>query len=229
MVIMNGKLFVIEGVDGSGKQTQTELLYKRLKNDGYKIMKASYPNYESSSSALVKMYLGGEFGQNPDDVDPYVCSTFYAVDRYATFKINQEKFYNEGGIILTDRYTTSNMVHQASKIEDEKEKDKYLDWLMEFEYNLYKIPKPTKIFFLDIPPEVTSELIKNRQNKIDHQDVKDIHEKNTAHMTKSYNNALGLCIKYDWKRIRCYDGEKVLSIEEINDMLYSEIVSSIEK
>ena len=124
---MKGKLIIIEGSDGSGKATQTKKLYDRLEAENYKIKKVEFPNYNSESSALVKMYLRGDFGKNATDVDPYVCSTFYAVDRYASFKTGWEEFYNNGGIIICDRYTTSNMVHQASKI-DESERDKYLDW-----------------------------------------------------------------------------------------------------
>ena len=138
---MKGKLIIIEGSDGSGKATQTKKLYDRLEAENYKIKKVEFPNYNSESSALVKMYLRGDFGKNATDVDPYVCSTFYAVDRYASFKTGWEEFYNNGGIIICDRYTTSNMVHQASKI-DESERDKYLDWLNDLEFNLYKIPKP---------------------------------------------------------------------------------------
>ena len=125
---MKGKLIIIEGSDGSGKATQTEKLYDRLKQNNYNIKKVEYPNYKSESSSLVKMYLRGDFGKDATDVDPYVCSTFFAVDRYASFKTEWEEFYNNGGIIICDRYTTSNMIHQASKMEVE-ERDKYLEWL----------------------------------------------------------------------------------------------------
>jgi dTMP kinase len=135
---MNGKLFVIEGLDGSGKQTQTNLLYERLHVQGVNIRKVEYPNYASDSSALVKMYLRGDFGADPDTVSPYISATFFAADRYATYKTGLEDFYRSGGIILSDRYTTSNMMHQASKIGDAREKEKFLDWLWDFEYNIYQ-------------------------------------------------------------------------------------------
>ena len=124
-----GKLFVIEGTDGSGKQTQLQKLAERLKDNNIKYQTVSFPNYDSPSSSLVKMYLSGEFGTDPKDVSPYVASTFYAVDRFATYKKDFEKFYQDGGIVLADRYTTGNMVHQAGKISDLKEREKFLDWL----------------------------------------------------------------------------------------------------
>ena len=147
---MKGKLIVIEGVDGSGKQTQSEELYQRLKNNGKKIMKISFPDYEAESSALVKMYLRGDFGDNPEEISPYVASSFFAVDRYASFQTKWKEFYQAGGIVIADRYTTSNMVHQASKIADPKERDKFLDWLYDLEFMLYKIPVPDLVFFLDV-------------------------------------------------------------------------------
>ena len=149
---MAGKLFVIEsGTDGSGKATQTKKLFDRLVEDGYRVRKVEFPNYDSDSSALIKMYLNGDFGDKADDVDAYIASTFYAADRYASYKLGWEDFYLNGGIILADRYTTSNMVHQASKMDSTDDKEKFLDWLDDFEYGLYKIPRPDGVFFLDVP------------------------------------------------------------------------------
>jgi len=171
-----GKLIVIEGTDSSGKQTQAELLYEKYKKDGKNVMKVSFPNYESSSSAPVKMYLNGEFGENVGEVNTYAVSTMYAVDRYASFKTIWEEFYNDGGIIISDRYTTSNMVHQASKIEDRDEKEKYLNWLIDLEYEKMAIPKPDMVVFLNMPTEVAYKLMEKRKNKITGEDKKDIHE-----------------------------------------------------
>ena len=123
-----GKLFVIDGTDGSGKQTQFNKLQERLKKDGVDFRVVSFPNYDSPSSGLVKMYLSGEFGENAKDVSPYIASTFYAADRYATFKTGYQEYYDNGGIILADRYTTANMVHQAGKIDNEEEREKILNW-----------------------------------------------------------------------------------------------------
>ena len=172
-----GKLFVIDGTDGSGKQTQLNKLKERLEKENIKYKLASFPNYDSPSSSLVKMYLSGEFGENAKDVSPYIASTFFAADRYATFKTTLEEFYNNGGIILADRYTTSNMIHQAGKIKDDEERKKFLDWLWDFEFNLYGLPIPTKTFFLNMPTEYAIKLMEQRENKFTHTQKKDIHEK----------------------------------------------------
>lgn len=218
-----GKLFVIEGLDGSGKQTQSELLVKRLKEEGYNVLRASYPNYKSDSSALVKMYLNGDFGNNAEDIDPKVASTFYAVDRYATYKKEYEEFYNNGGIILADRYTTSNMVHQAGKIADDEERKKFLDWLWDFEFNLYGLPVPTEVFFLNMPTEYALKLMENRKNKITNKDKKDIHERNPEHMKNAYMEACKLSKKYNWEEIKCIKDEEIRSIDDIHEEIYEKI------
>lgn len=158
-----GKLIVIEGTDSSGKQTQTEILYEKLKSQGIKVKKISFPNYDSPASAPVKMYLAGEFGKKANEVNPYPVSTMYAVDRYASFKKDWEDFYLEAGVVITDRYTTSNMVHQASKFTDPHEKVKYLDWLEDLEYDKMEIPKPDLVFFLNMPVDVAQKLMSDRK------------------------------------------------------------------
>ena len=132
-----GKIFVIDGTDGSGKQTQFERLKNRLTEEGIDYRTVSFPNYDSPSSSLVKMYLSGEFGENAKDVSPYIASTFYAADRYATYTTKYKEYYENGGIILADRYTTANMVHQAGKIQDKEEREKFLNWLWNLEFELY--------------------------------------------------------------------------------------------
>ena len=173
-----GKLFVIDGTDGSGKQTQFNLLKEHLTNDGIDYKTVSFPNYDSPSSALVKMYLSGEFGENAQEISPYIASTFYAVDRYATYKKDYKKYYEDGGIILADRYTTANMVHQAGKIKDPEEREKFINWLFDLEFKLYGLPIPDVVFFLNMPPEKVKKLIENRENKFTHNSKKDIHERN---------------------------------------------------
>ena len=138
-----GKLFVIDGTDGSGKQTQLKRLQERLTEEGINYKTVSFPNYDSPSSSLVKMYLSGEFGEDAKQISPYIASSFYAVDRYATYKKDFEKYYNEGGIILADRYTTANMIHQAGKIQNKEERKKLLDWIWDLEFNMYGLPVPT--------------------------------------------------------------------------------------
>ena len=196
-----GKLFVIDGTDGSGKQTQSSLLKERLKKEGIDFRAVSFPNYESPSSALVKMYLEGEFGTNAQEISPYIASTFYAVDRYATFKTGYEEYYNNGGIIIADRYTTSNMIHQAGKIKNDKEREKFLNWLWDFEFNLYGLPIPTEVIFLNMPLEYSKKLMENRENKITHESKKDLHESSNEHLQSAYNESCKLAIKYNWYEI----------------------------
>ena len=212
-------LVVIEGVDGSGKQTQTQLLHDRLR-DNFKIRRLTFPDYNSETSALVKMYLGGEFGNKPESVNAYASSSFYAVDRIGGYLKDWHEDYERGDFILCDRYTTSNAVHQAGKLSG-KERDDYLDWLFDYEYRLLGLPKPDLVFFLDVPPEVSRELMKNRNNKITGESEKDIHESNADYITKSYENALYVAKKCGWNVIECVKNGKLRSIEDINDEIYN--------
>lgn len=225
---MKGKLIIIEGSDGSGKATQTKRLYDRLKENNYNIRKVEYPNYDSESSSLVKMYLRGDFGKEATDVDPYVCSTFFAVDRYASFKTEWEEFYNNGGIVICDRYTTSNMIHQASKM-DIEDRDKYLEWLDDLEFNMYKIPKPDCVIFLDVPVEVSQNLMKDRNNKITGESQKDIHESNNDYLKKSYENSLYIADKFNWNKINCVEDGHMKTIEDIHQQIYSIVEENILK
>ena len=222
-----GKLFVIDGTDGSGKQTQFEKLKESLSKDKVDYKVVSFPNYDSPSSALVKMYLSGEFGNNAKDVSPYVASTFYAVDRFATFKKEFQEYYNKGGIILADRYTTANMVHQAGKIDDLIERDKFLNWVEDFEFNICGLPRPTEVFFLNMPPEKSLELIKNRENKFSHTQNKDIHEKDVNHIIDSYNAACYVSKKYNWLKVDCIRDGKLRTIEDIHEEIYKEVKKHI--
>ena len=218
-----GKLFVIDGTDGSGKQTQLSKLEERLKKENINYKKVSFPNYDSPSSSLVKMYLSGEFGENAKNISPYIASTFYAADRYATYKKDLEKYYNEGGLILADRYTTANIVHQTGKIKDKIEREKFLNWLWDFEFNLYGLPIPTKVFFLNMPPEYSIKLMENRKNKFTQEEKKDIHERDKNHIKDSYNAACELVNKYDWYEVKCVKEEKIRTIEDIHEEIFEEI------
>ena len=217
-------LVVIEGVDGSGKQTQSQMLYDRL-CEKFDVRRLTFPCYESDTSALVKMYLGGEFGTKPEDVNAYASSTFYAADRVGSFLKDWGKDYNGGKFILCDRYTTSNAVHQAGKL-DGAAKDTFLDWLFDYEYNLLGLPKPDYVFFLDVPPEVSRKLMENRNNKITGEQEKDIHEKNSEYLEKSYNNALYVAKKCGWNVIECVKDGNLRSIEDINDEIYNLVMSN---
>jgi dTMP kinase len=224
---MKGKLIVIEGVDSSGKETHTKMLFQRLLDDNLNIKKVEFPDYNSQSSALVKMYLNGDFGSNPEDVNPYAASTFFAIDRYASFKTSWQDFYNNGGIVLADRYTMSNMIHQASKVKDKEKKLAFLDWLWDLEFVKLGIPVPDCIIFLDMPPEYGRLFMKERKNKITGLSEKDIHEKSPEHLTESYNNACEIADLYKWNHVCCVRDGVLRSIADINDEVYSIVKKSV--
>jgi len=181
-----GLLITIEANDGSGKETQSKRLFNRLIEEGHRVKLVSFPNYESEASALVKMYLKGDFGSSADEVSPYAASVFFAVDRYASFKKEWQSFYESGGIVIADRYTTANMVHQATKFDKESDMDAYLNWLEDFEYQLMGIPRPDITFFLDVPVEHSLNVIASRANKIDGTQTKDIHERDEDNVKRAY-------------------------------------------
>ncbi len=221
-----GKVIVIEGSDGSGKETQTRLLFEYLQVQGRSVRKVTYPNYESESSALVRMYLGRAFGDDAFAVNPYVTSAFYAVDRFASYLKEWKEFYESGSdhIVICDRYVTSNMLHQAAKLDTPEEKIAFLDWEYDFEYVKGGLPVPDHVFFLDVPPEVSERLIRERANKITHEAKKDIHEANPDFLRRSYENSILLAEKYGWERIGCCDESGGLrSIEEIHGMIVSRL------
>lgn len=219
------KLIVVEGVDSSGKATQSALLKEKLSAMGKNVVNVEFPNYASESSAVVKMYLNGDFGQDPNAVSPYAASMFFAVDRAASVKVTWKEFFSNGNIVIADRYTTSNMVHQASKITDINQKSEFLDWLSDLEYNKLELPKPDMVIFLDMPVENARQLMASRANKINNSDVLDIHESNWEYLEQSYNNAVFVAKKYDWEIIHCAKYGKVRTIEEISH----EILEKIQK
>lgn len=209
-----GKLIIMEGLDGSGKSTQTALLEEYLKNSNVEFKKIKLPDYDSPSSTLVNMYLAGEFGKDANDVNAYAAGAFYAVDRFASFKLNWKKEYESDILILADRYATSNSIYQMEKI-DEKDWDEYLDWSADFEYNKIGIPKPDLVIFLDMPVEISQKLMTSRYNG--DEGKKDVHEANVEFLKKCRKSALYAANKQGWKVIPCSDGENPLSIEEIHN------------
>lgn len=218
-----GKLIVIEGTDGSGKETQSNLLFENLKNLGIKVKKISFPNYDSPACEPVKMYLAGKFGNDPLTVNPYPISTMYAIDRYASFKENWEEFYNDGGVIVTDRYVTSNMIHQGSKILDLNERKVYLDWLYDLEYDKIKVPRADITLFLNMPIEKSLELILERKNKITGENKKDIHEDNKKYLERSYRTACDISVEYNWDEIKCMENNQLKSIEKIQEEVLEKV------
>lgn len=211
-----GKLIVFEGTDGSGKATQTELLYRYLAEKAFPVKKVEFPNYQSPSSGLIKMYLRGDFGAHPNDVSPYVASTFYAVDRFAGFKTEWGNFYNEGGLILADRYTTSNLIHQMSKIADPVDREKFAAWLVDLEYKKFQLPEPDCVIFLDVPPDISRALIAERAAAGGTREPRDIHETDQEYLTLSYQTSLRLAEKYGWLRIPCTEKGGLKDIDSIH-------------
>lgn len=214
-----GKLIVIEGVDSSGKATQTKLLCERLLREGKQVRQVSFPDYESDFSVPVKRYLAGDLGSKPEDVNAYAASVLYAIDRYASFKQKWGEFYKNGGIIIADRYVTSNLVHQASKIEGDK--TDFIRWLSDLEYNKLELPVPNTVLFLDMPPQYARMLMKNRANKITGKQQKDIHESNYEYLEQSYQNATEIAKLCGWHVLSCVKENAVRSIEEIHEEIYS--------
>lgn len=218
MRLTNGQLIVIEGVDGSGKQTQSEALVARLAARGEKVKCVAYPRYDKDSSLMVRHYLAGGFGDDPDAVSPYLASTFYAADRYASYHEELADFLADGGIVIADRYTTSNMVHQAGKIHDAGARDAFLDWLWDYEFVRLGLPEPSVTFFLNIPPEVSAKLIAAR-NDAQGSAPKDIHEAHPEYLRESYENAMALVRRYGWRQIDCVADGALLSVDAVGQKI----------
>lgn len=220
---MAGELIVIEGTDGSGKSTQFAMLRKRLEQEGVAYRTAVFPRYGEPSAALLELYLQGRFGTHPSDVNPYAASTFFAVDRYASYKTDWQAYHDKGGLMLCDRYTTSNAVHQAAKLPPEQA-GPFLDWLFDFEYEKLGLPKPTQVFFLDMPAACTFDLLHKRQGE-----GGDIHEKDHAYLALCRERALEVCRRYGWQRISCAPGGVIRTVEDIHQEIYQSICSTLAK
>ena len=223
---MKGKLIVLEGTDGSGKSTQFGLLCDRLSALGKDFTRLVFPQYDQPSSALIRMYLGGEFGSRPGDVNPYAASAFYAVDRYASWKKVWGESYQAGGLVLADRYTTSNAVHQAGKLPPE-EQGAFLSWLADFEYDKLGLPAPDGVIFLDMPTEQSLKLLRAREAATHTQG--DIHETDPGYLALCRETALRACGHYGWRRVECCRDGQVRSIEDIHSEIWSYVADIIEK
>lgn len=219
-----GKLIIFEGLDGSGKGTQTALTAQKLREQGKDLRQITFPNYASDSSALVKMYLAGQFGDKPDDVNAYAASSFYAVDRFASYKTEWGEFYRNGGLVLSDRYTTSNAVHQCAKLPP-MHWDGFLNWLFDFEYKKIGIPAPDAVFYLAVDPEVSQQLLKERYHG--DESKKDIQEKDREYIARS-RAAAEYCAKtLGWYRIDCTgngtDVKSMRTVEQINGEILAKL------
>lgn len=223
---MKGKLIVIEGTDGSGKATQTELLYNRLQEEGHPLTKLSFPRYGKPSARLVELYLSGAFGDSPTDIDPYEASKYYAVDRYASFKEDWEDNYNQGNIVLSDRYTTSNIVHQSAKML-KPDRIKFFKWIADFEYNKLAIPEPDIVIYLDMPLDITSRLMRGRE--VNTNTKADIHEKDIKYLAQCKDVALDAARYFKWNVISCvHPSGDLKTIEEIHEEVYKKLRENIE-
>ena len=208
------KLIIIEGLDGCGKSTQTALIKDFFETNKITYRAIKLPDYDSPSSTLVKMYLNGDFGKNAGDVNAYAAGAFYAVDRYASFKLDWEQDYNTKDVILADRYATSNSIYQMEKI-NEKNWDAYLDWSADFEYEKIGIPRPDAVIFLDMPVEISQKLMTQRYNG--DEEKKDVHESNVEFLRRCRKSALYAAEKQNWHVVPCSEGNEPRTIDQIKD------------
>ena len=220
-----GKLIVIEGTDGSGKSTQFRMLWEHLVADGITFKHIVFPRYQEESSALIRMYLGGQFGDKPSDVNAYAASAFYAVDRFASYKMDWGKWYEEGGLVLSDRYTTSNAVHQASKEPEEKQAE-FLKWLYDFEYDKLELPCPDLTIYLDVPTDFTEKLLRGRE--ADTNTKADIHEKDMAYLATCRRTGKKAAEFYGWTVINCVRDGAMRGIEDIHEEIYQQVKKCLE-
>ena len=210
---MQGRLIVFEGTDGSGKATQTALLCRELDRRGVPYRRLEFPRYQEESSALIRLYLSGAFGSHPGDVNAYAAATFYSVDRFASYRQDWGQFYESGGLVIADRYTTSNAVHQTPKLPRE-ERRAFLKWLFDFEYRLLELPKPDRVVYLDLPTEISEEMMRRREEKTHTQ--ADIHERDEAYL-RSCRESAAMVVDYGgWTRIDCARDGQVRSVDDIH-------------
>ena len=216
-----GKLLVLEAGDGSGKATQTKMLRERLVAESRCVRQVEFPDYASPSSALVRMYLGGDFGERASEVNAYAASAFFAVDRYASFQTKWRADLEAGAIVLADRYTTANMVHQAVKIEDAAEREAFLAWLEDFEYEKLALPRPDLVLFLDMDPAVSRRLIAARAAASGA--ARDIHERDEDYLVRCHRASVNLAARCGWQRIRCSEAGEPLSREAVHEKIYESV------
>lgn len=213
-----GRLIVLEGLDGSGKATQAKLLAGHLEREGVPVRKITFPDYESEASALVRMYLAGQFGDRPDDVNAYAASSFFAVDRYASYKMDWGRFYQKGGVLVADRYTTSNGVHQCSKLPPEQW-PAFLDWLFDYEFRLLGLPAPDSVIYLQVDPAVSQRLMAQRYHG--DESKKDLHEKDQEYLARSRRAAEFCAQRLGWQTVSCTQAGQMRSIQQIEEQVWA--------
>ena len=217
---MSGKLIVFEGTDGSGKATQSRMLGERLEREGIPFRSINFPRYGKPSAAMIEEYLNGNLGKNPGDVNAYAASMFYAMDRYASYKQDWGGFYEAGGLVIADRYTTSNAVHQASKL-PEGERRAFLNWLFQLEYELLGLPAPDLVLYLDMPTEISGRLMRARE--ADSGSRADIHEQNEAYLRRCRENAREVVRLCGWSVLHCARDGEPRTVDEIHDEVYDRV------
>ncbi len=224
------KIIVIEGTDGSGKATQTELLAEHLKQDGHKVFTTSFPKYDSDSSALVKMYLNGQITENANDVSAKAASVFYAADRYITYKKEMKEEYESGEYVMVfDRYSGSNIIHQGAKLvsniqnteEAERELKAFITWLDNFEHKDLGIPRPDVVIYLNVPVEYTEKLREGRKNKSNGEEKQDVHESDNMHLRNASKSGLMAAGMLGWYVVECVKDGKMRTIEDIQEEVYN--------
>ena len=217
---MNGRLIVFEGTDGSGKATQSRLLCEHLQRESIPYKNITFPRYGKPSAAMVQEYLDGHLGSHPGDVNAYAASLMFSMDRYASYKQDWGKYYEAGGLLIADRYTTSNAVHQAGKLPD-GEREKYLDWLFGFEYGLLGLPEPSLVFYLDVPTELTEKMMREREQATNTK--ADIHEQDEAYLRACRENAKKVAERCSWQRIDCSKDGAMRTVEDIHEEIYRRV------
>lgn len=217
---MKNTFIAFDGLDGSGKTTQTELLINRLAAADIPYRYITFPTYDDRFSFFVNEYLGGRFGSDPNAVNAYAASSFFSADRYLSFISDWKADYDSGKVIIANRYTTANAVHQCSKL-PRSEWDGFLEWLFDYEWNRLGLPRPDKVIYLCQPPEVSMQLINHRCEETGAKP--DIHEQSPSHLRCSYEAALYVSDKYGWDRINVYDGAAIRSIEDIGAEVLSRV------
>lgn len=214
-----GRLLVLEGLDGSGKSTQTERLREALLAAGETVRQIKLPDYDAPSSTLVRQYLAGDFGNDPQAVNAYAASSFYAVDRVASFLLDWKKDYEAGSLILADRYTTSNPIYQMTKLPREEWED-YLTWADDYEFGKLGLPRPDRVIFLDMPVEVSQKMMSRRYEGDEAK--KDVHERNVQFLNACREAALYTAERWNWSVVRCWEGEEPRTIDAIAADVYAE-------
>ena len=223
---MTGKLLVMEGLDGSGKATQTALLCEELANRGLAWKRLSFPDYDQPSATLVKMYLAGEFGNRPQDVNAYAASSFYAVDRYASYQKFWREDYQQGIYMVADRYVTSNIVYQMSKLPFDQWGN-YIDWVEDFEYEKLGLPRPSRVIYLDMPPLVSQKLLSGRYHG--NEEKKDIHESNLEFLNNCRKCAAYAAKKLDWTVISCALENEPKAVSKIHEEIVAAVMEDFNR